>query len=59
MAKIKVFIDSDVVISSLISQTGGSSVIVNYSGLSAFISNFSHEELNRTVDKLGIDKNKL
>lgn len=57
--QIKVFIDSDVVISSLLSQTGASNLIVNNADLRSFISNFSHEELNRTVDKLGIDKNKL
>ncbi len=61
MAKITVFIDSDVVISSLLSQTGASSIVIenNYNHLDAFISNFSYEELNRIVDKLGIDKNKL
>lgn len=61
MAKIKVFIDSDVIISSLLSSSGASHIIiqVNYNRLNSFISNFSYEELNRTADKLGIDKNKL
>lgn len=57
--RIKVFIDSDVVISSLLSQTGASNIILNNSDLRTFISNFSQEELNRIVDRLGIDKNKL
>lgn len=59
MAKIKVFIDSDVIISSLLSQTGASNIILNNSDLRTFISNFSQEELNRTVDRLGVDKDKL
>lgn len=61
MARIKAFIDSDVVISSLISQSGASSVVIQNSDnrLSTFISNFSYEELNKTVNKLGIDKNRL
>ncbi len=58
---IKVFIDSDVVISSLLSSNGASHIIIqnNYNRLDSFVSNFSYEELNRTADKLGIDKNKL
>lgn len=59
MAKVKVFIDSDVIISSLLSQTGASNVIVNNTDLNAFISHFSHEELSRTAGKLGVDKHKL
>lgn len=61
MAKIKVFIDSDVVISSLLSSTGASNVVIKdyYSQLKLIVSNISSEELIRTADKLGIDKNKL
>lgn len=58
---IKVFIDSDVIISSLLSQSGASHIIIqnNYNRLDSFVSNFSYEELNNTADKLRIDKNKL
>lgn len=61
MAKIKVFIDSDVVISSLLSSSGASNIIIRNDSkrLSSFISNFSYEELTKTVDKLGINKDKL
>lgn len=61
MAKIKIFIDSDVVISSVISSKGASNIVVQnkYNHLRSFISNFSYEELNRTADKLGIDKSKM
>lgn len=57
--RIKIFIDSDVIIASLISKTGASNIIVNHSASNNFISNFSIEELERTVDKLGVDKSKL
>lgn len=57
--RIKVFIDSDVIISSLLSPTGASKIIVNSSVLRSYISNFSLEELNRVVGKLEINKNKL
>lgn len=59
MAKIKVFIDSDVLISSLLSQTGASNVVIHSTSLTSFISNFSYEELNRIIDKLGIDKKRV
>lgn len=59
MAKIKVFIDSDVIISSLISQTGASNIILNNPHLKTLISNFSSEELERITNKLKIDKSKL
>ena len=59
MAKIKIFLDSDVIIASLLSQTGAANAIVNNTDLISFISNFSHEELNRIVGKLGADKSKL
>lgn len=59
MAKIKIFIDSDVVISSLLSQTGASNVVIQSTSLSSFISDFSYEELIRIINKLKIDKKKL
>lgn len=59
MAKVKVFIDSDVIISSLLSQTGASNSILNNADLKSFISNFSQEELNRIIDRLGVDKSTL
>lgn len=59
MAKVKIFLDSDVVISSLLSQTGASDAVINNTNLSSFISNFSHEELKRTIGKLGVDQKEL
>lgn len=59
MAKVKVFVDSDVIISSLISKSGASSIVINQAPINSYISNFSHEELHRTVKKLGISKDRL
>lgn len=57
---IKVFIDSDVVISSLLSASGAAFCLVNQqSKVSLFISNLSQEELNRVGEKLGLDHAKL
>lgn len=57
--RIKVFVDSDVIISSLISKSGAANIIINNAPINLLISNFSHEELNRTVKRLGIGKDKL
>lgn len=43
----------------MLSQTGASNIILNDADLRAFISNFSQEELNRVVGRLGVDKSKL
>lgn len=59
MAKVKVFVDSDVIISSLISKSGASSIVINQAPVDSYISNLSWEELKRTVKKLGISKDKL
>ncbi len=59
MAKIKVFVDSDVIISSLISRTGASYLIINQFSVNLYISNFSHEELIRTTEKLRISSDRL
>jgi len=55
----KVFIDSDVVISSLISNTGAAYFLLNKTDLKLFISDKSMEELERVVEELGLNKTKL
>lgn len=56
----KVFIDSDVIISSLISSTGAAYLLLHGSfDLELFISNLSQEELLEVAKKLDIDLNKL
>lgn len=54
-----VFVDSDVIISSLISVSGASHLLLQFQGLKLYISNFSLKELQRVVDKLGIPQKEL
>lgn len=54
-----VFVDSDVVISSLISVSGASHLILQSQGLKLFISNVSLEELQRVADKLRVSQKQL
>lgn len=56
MAKLKVFVDSDVVISSLISETGAAHLLINQTDLEPIISNFSTEEQEIVVERLELDK---
>lgn len=55
----KVFVDSDVVISSLLSDKGAAHLLLNAKGPRFIISNISKVELERVINRLGIDKNKL
>lgn len=57
--KKKVFIDSDVVISSLISKTGAAHYLVNNLNLELWVSNKSVEELIRVSKRLGINDKDL
>ncbi len=57
---LKVFIDSDVVISSLISSTGAAFLILNQTNdLDLFISNISIRELEEVVKRLDLDQKQL
>lgn len=55
----KVFVDSDVVLSSLISSKGAASFLLNEVDLELVISNVSLLEIERGVAKLNIDENQL
>ena len=54
-----VFVDSDVIISSLISNTGASHVLLNAKDLELFISNVSFEELQSVAERLSISQREL
>ena len=54
-----VFIDSDVVISSLLSKTGAAYSLIHKSGANRFISNISLEELKRVSKELNIKEQDL
>lgn len=59
MKRKKVFLDSDVIISSLISDKGAAYFIIHETNLQFFVSNKSIEELEKVCDRLGLNKNKL
>lgn len=51
----KIFVDSDVVISSLISQQGAAHFLINKSNLNLYISNFSYKELKIVCRRLKLN----
>lgn len=59
MKRKKVFLDSDVIISSLISGKGAAYFIIHKTDVQLFISDKSIEELEKVVIRLGLNKNKL
>lgn len=52
---LKIFIDSDVVISSLISSKGAAHTLIHETNIKSFISNKSIEEIKRVAQELNID----
>ncbi len=59
MKRRKIFVDSDVAISSLLSQNGAAYFILNKVDLELYISNISIREIKRGVDKLDLDNEKF
>lgn len=55
----RVFADSDVVISSLLSELGAAHLLLNRTNIDCFISNVSLSELRVVVKRLGIENEKL
>lgn len=55
----KVFVDSDVVLSSLLSSNGAANFLLNEANLELFSSNISLIEIKRGIVKLSLDKNQL
>lgn len=55
----RIFLDSDVVISSLISKTGAASHIVNNTDITSIVSDVSLREINDVLKRLQIPKDKL
>lgn len=56
---LRVFIDSDIVISSLISPTGAAYILVNQTKVKKFVSNISVKELKLVVTKLKLKPEQL
>jgi predicted nucleic acid-binding protein len=59
MNNIRVFIDSDVVVSSLISTTGAAYLLLNQSEITPIISSISYQELEIVVKRMNIETQKL
>lgn len=55
----KVFVDSDVVLSSMLSSKGAANFLLNEVDLEFVISNFSLLEIERGIAKLNLDMNQL
>ena len=55
----KIFADSDVIISSLISSSGAGYLLLHDPKQDFFISNLSQRELNAVMERLNIDKKRL
>ena len=56
---LRVFVDSDVIISSLISQKGASFLLLSKKDQNYYISDFSKKELTIVSERLKIDKDEL
>lgn len=59
MKRRKIFVDSDVAISSLLSSSGAAYFLLNKTHLEFCISNISIKEIKRGVDKLDLDNEKF
>lgn len=60
MKKIKIFVDSDVIISSLISTSGAAYFLIHKTTeIELVVSNYSIKELNIVVERLQLNKEKL
>lgn len=57
--KQKAFVDSDVVISSLISDEGAARMLMEQDWPELYLSNYSETELKRVVERLGLKEEKL
>lgn len=58
MKRVKIFVDSDVVVSSLISTKGAAHLLLNEQESDFVISDFSKVELERVVNELNLSRNK-
>jgi predicted nucleic acid-binding protein len=56
---ISVFVDSDVVISSLLSDKGAAHLLIHQATIKRFISNISNNELIVVIERLGINEEAL
>lgn len=55
----RIFVDSDVVISSLLSQSGAAHLLLSLTPFELFISSLSKKEIEKVVRRLKIESNRL
>jgi len=53
-----IFVDSDIVVSSLISKTGATYLLINKTSVERWISNLSQKEIKIVAERLNLDKKK-
>ncbi|PIQ69947.1 hypothetical protein COV89_03215 [Candidatus Shapirobacteria bacterium CG11_big_fil_rev_8_21_14_0_20_40_12] len=59
MKKLRLYTDSDVIISSLISQSGAASFIFSLKNINLFASNYSKKETKIVAERLGLKEGKV
>ena len=57
--QLRVFVDSDVIISSLISRSGAAYFLIHETDLKLYVSTFSFQELKIVVERLKLDTNEF
>lgn len=57
--KRKVFVDSDVIVSSIISSKGAAFLLLDQQRVYYYISNKSHAEIKKVVERMNLDKKAL
>lgn len=55
----RVFVDSDVIISSLLSESGAAHLLLDIASGELFISSLSEKEMKKVVERLGIERVRL
>ena len=58
-AKVKVYFDSDVIISSLVSNRGAADILVKTAEIKPFVSDLQKKELKTVAERLNLDLKKL
>lgn len=56
---LRVFVDSDVIVSSIISLSGAANFLVNQRNILLFGSNYSRQEIRLVAEKLGLKNNDI
>lgn len=59
MKKLRLYVDSDVIVSSLISQLGAANLIFNLKNINLFASNYSEKETKAVAERLGLKEAKV